>query len=242
MVLAGLCASAPLICSMAPAWSVNASATDSAVASTTPFILRITENFMGYPRARLLNDGNIFGPWYVVFDGVERAPGVRLRHGLLRLSPQIATRAGATNAALVISRQRFDDYALQLNATWTTRLTTRVGTANPWETGWLVWDYLDNDHFTYLILKPNGWEIGRRDPSQRGGQRFIEDGDLPITPIGATRSAMVQRVGGDTTVWVDGQPLTSFTIPAGEHRGAVGMYSEDAVVDWTSITVATAPA
>lgn len=204
--------------------------------------LRIDEDFTGYPAARLMGDGAVFGPWRVVFDGMNHGPSIRLRPGLLRLAPQAAKVDSATNAALVVSRRAFTGPTLSLKATWTTRATTRIGVANPWETGWLVWDYVDNDHFTYLVLKPNGWEVGRRDPSQRGGQRFVADGDLPTTPIGMTRTATVTRTEGTTRIQIDDQHLVTFTLPPNERRGAIGMYSEDAIVDWTSISAGTGPA
>ncbi len=102
-----------------------------------------------------------------------------------------------------------------------------------------MWDYLGPAHFTYLVLKPNGWEIGRRDPTKPGGQRFIATGDNPVTPIGATRTATVDRVGLRTTVTVDGTRLAVFYVRPREAIGAVGMYSEDARVDWHRIYVAT---
>ena len=199
----------------------------------------IDERFTTYSRASALDDGANFGPWHVVFDGVDHGKGVFLSKGRLRLVPQVSVRASDTNSTLVVSRQQFGPSALQFNSTWTSKKTTRVGKANPWETGWLVWDYIDPDHFTYLVLKPNGWEVGRRDPSQPGTQRFIVDADEPVTPIGMTRKVTIKRVGELTTITVDGTPLTSFTLPAEERHGSVGMYSEDAVVDWTRVQAFT---
>lgn len=224
-----------------PALARPAATATPAPAPTATGQLRIVEDFTGYPAARLMGDGAVFGPWRVVFDGMNHGPSIRLRPGLLRLAPQSARGDGATNAALVVSRRGFTGPSLALTATWTTRATTRIGVANPWEAGWLVWDYVDNDHFTYLVLKPNGWEVGRRDPSQRGGQRFVADGDLPTTPIGMTRTATVTRTDGTTSIKVDDQHLVTFTLPPNERRGAIGMYSEDAIVDWTSITAGAVP-
>ncbi len=199
----------------------------------------IDERFSTYARLGALDDGANFGPWHVVFDGVAHGRGVLLSRGRLRLVPQSAQRLSDTNSTLVVSRESFGPTALQLNATWTAKKTTRVGVANPWETGWLVWDYVDPDHFTYLILKPNGWEVGRRDPSAPGTQRFIVDADRPVTPIGMKRKVIVSRVGERTSITVDGMPLTSFDLPADERHGSVGMYAEDAVVDWSRVLVVT---
>lgn len=164
---------------------------------------------------------------------------MRISKSGLLLTPQSAQQPAATNAALIVSRRKFTSAPLHLSATWTTQRTTRVGDANPWETGWPIWDYLDAAHFTYVTLKPNGWEVGRRDPSQPGGQRFIADAQSPLTPVGMKRSATVDRINGQTSISVDGVPLTTFTLPEQESRGSVGMYSEDAVVQWSRVFVAT---
>ncbi|MDP2287518.1 MAG: calcium-binding protein [Actinomycetota bacterium] len=200
---------------------------------------RIDENFTGHPAGKTLDDSEKFGHWRVVFDGVTNGHGVRISKAGLLLTPQAATQPDATNSTLVVSRRKFTDKPLHVSATWTTQRTTRLGTANPWETGWLIWDYLDAAHFTYLILKPNGWEVGRRDPSMPGGQRFIADGQLPATPIRMQRTATIDRINGQTSIRIDGAALTSFTLPAGESRGSVGMYSEDAIVLWSRISVAS---
>ncbi len=232
LVVGGLLLASSSIAQAADAPSTPASPTSSQSPGSARTVT-IDERFTTYKRMTALDDNANFGPWHVVFDGVDHGRGVFLSKGRLRLVPQVSTRANDTNSTLVVSRQQFGPAALQLNATWTTTKTTRVGTANPWETGWLVWDYVDPDHFTYLVLKPNGWEVGRRDPSQPGTQRFIVDADAPVTPIGMTRSVVVKRIGDVTTITVNGTPLTTFNLPADERYGSVGMYTEDAVVDWT---------
>lgn len=199
----------------------------------------IDEGFSGYGRVGLLDDGERLGPWRVVFDGSNDGPSVQVSGGVLRLRPQPARSPGQTFAALVVSRQEFDAEALHVSATWVTRAHTRTGKPNPWEVGWLVWDYEDNDNFTYLALKPNGWEVGRRDPEFPGGQRFIADGTSPRTRLGVVRTATVDRIGTQATVRIDGTVLASFEVGASETSGAVGMYCEDSVVDWLAISVST---
>lgn len=208
-------------------------------ASAQHLVPRIDETFTEYRAGLRLDDGDRFGPWRVVFDGRRDGPAIRIGSGFLRLNPAPVRRASQTRAALVVSTERFTTRSLHLTATWTPRRTTRIGPANPWETGWLVWDYLSNDHFTYLALKPNGWEVGRRDPTRPGGQRFVRTGAEPITPMGTTRTVTVDRIGPQTTIRVDGEVLTTYRLKAGERTGSIGVYSEDAVVDVTEIYAAT---
>jgi hypothetical protein len=51
----------------------------------------------------------------------------------------------------------------------------RAGTPpNPWETAWIVWHATDDRHLSYLMLEPNGWELGQaRARLAGGGQRFL---------------------------------------------------------------------
>ena len=102
---------------------------------------------------------------------------------MLVLSPSVATRADETHSALVLTRKRYRG-----NLSFAGRLRTvrqlRTGSApNPWECGWIVWNYQDAEHFYYLAVKPNGWELGKRDPVYAGGQ----NSSRPGTP--STRSA-----------------------------------------------------
>ena len=59
---------------------------------------------------------------------------------------------------------------------------------NPWEVGWLLWCFspdpthpydpspTSNSNFRFyaVVLKPNGWEVSKQDPSYKGGQRFLK--------------------------------------------------------------------
>lgn len=98
------------------------------------------------------------------------------------------------HAALEVSRRSFSNRCLDVRTRVIVREQLRAGSApNPWETAWLVWDYLDNEHFSYLAIKTNGWELGKRDPAYSGGQRFLATGDAPATAAGQWRNAHIKR-------------------------------------------------
>jgi hypothetical protein len=197
-----------------------------------------TEEFSKNSRSSFV-DGSTFSKWRVVFGGsLTGISNPYVQDGFLVLNPEPVYSPDTTNAALVVSQTYFTSPSLHLESSWVTTAQTRVGSdPNAWEMGWLIWDYTDNDHFTYLVLKPNGWEIGRRDPAFPGGQRFIATGDSLLTPVGQYRSVTVDRLGVDTSVTVDGVPLVSFQVGADEASGAVGMYVEDATAKFDRIRV-----
>lgn len=92
-------------------------------------------------------------------------------------------------------------YSLSANIVTTAQLRNKDNTPptkdnptsepNPWEVGWLLWCFspdpthpydpspTSNSNFRFyaLVLKPNGWEVSKQDPSYKGGQRFLKSND-----------------------------------------------------------------
>ena len=206
------------------------------------------------PLNKVFTDTNTFttgDKWYVNFAGygsVKIGQDAKTTTAPLtqyvRLTPSVASADWDTHSALVTSNKTFTQTCNVITARQRTVKQLRTTTpANPWEVSWLVWDYKDNDHFTYLAVKPNGWELGKRDPAYLYGQRFLATGEL-TTPIGQWRSLNVKRsstaTNSTTTVTMDGVKLTSFVDTQNVYKsGKVGMYTEDAVADWDSFKVTT---
>ena len=108
---------------------------------------------------------------------------------------------------------------------------------NPWEVPWLVWAYTDPEHFYYVTLKPNGWEVGKADPQYPGSQRFLATG-TDVFPVGYSHNVRVAHRGNSFRIWVDGMLLTSQTDAERPYSmGSVGVYAEDAVVKFDQLTV-----
>jgi len=107
----------------------------------------------------------------------------------------------------------------------------RVGTANPWETAWLVWNYADNDHFYYFAMKPNGWELGKRDPDYAGGQRFLATSTDVTFEVGKWNRFEITQDGNRIAISVDGVELVRFQDLERPYLGGrIGLYTEDARV------------
>lgn len=230
---------------IAPA-SASASATGPA-ATTTAYrvgapVVKTKDNFRSYSRTLSLSDGDSFGPWNVVFAGYGSVTVTDATGGAMRLSPAVADDPSKTHAALVVSHDSHVAPNLRMVAKVRTTTQLRTGSApNPWESAWVIWDYQDNDHFSYLAVKPNGWELGKRDPSYPGGQRFLATGSTPATGIGDWRNVKINRTTrtADKTVTVAKFGKTKLTRFVDRERpytgGKVGVYTEDAVVDTARI-------
>ena len=172
-------------------------------------------------------DGTVHGPWRSVFDGHGRNG---IRDGVIGMRPMAPTRPDETHAGLVVSVARHTDLDFELETRTIEAL--RKPKANPWEVSWIVWAYTDPEHFYYLALKPNGWELGKRDPAYPGGQRFLKTGHRPF-PLGEWYSVKVEQRGAALKVHADGDELTAFVDRERPYpSGSVGMYTEDASVEF----------
>jgi hypothetical protein len=170
------------------------------------------------------------GRWMVLYTGYGDVTGGDQE---LTLSPRSADAPDVTHAALVHTTQECldADFALTVR----TESQVRLGTPNPWEVGWVLWNFRDNLHFYAVALKPNGWEISKQDPDYPGSQRFIAASPEPQFPIGADYRVAVSQDWPRMTVTVDGQELATVTDDESPYRGgAVGLYTEDARVRFSS--------
>jgi hypothetical protein len=177
--------------------------------------------------------------WRVVYDGYGKAGVEETEDGqrVHYLSPMPPERPGETHAALKTTTNRYRDLELSLRVRTVRQLRQR-STPNPWETAWVIWHYRDDHRFYYLALKPNGWEIGKRDPAYQGGQRFLVSHELPVHHLTTWYDVRVVQVGNTIAVWVDGVPLARFTDEQSPYtQGRVGLYAEDAYAQFGDVQV-----
>lgn len=185
---------------------------------------------------------NIREGWITVHDGYGRVGVETSEEGeqVHFLSPTVADRSNDTHAALVASTQSYGDvdYTLRMR----TIEQARQGSApNPWETGWVVWHYEDDQHFYYLILKPNGWELGKRHPDAAGGQRFLRSDTVPVFYFDEWYDVRVVQVGPRIAIWVNDRLLTTYTDRDDPYTsGRVAMYVEDAYAQFAGVAVTEA--
>lgn len=167
-------------------------------------------------------------PWHLAYDGYGHV-SAGTHHGVIHLTLQPArpTSPADTHAALVLSRNSWRDLTVAIRIRTNRQL--RQPHPNPWEVGWLLWHYANDQHFYYIALKPNGWELGKADPDYPGHQRFLATGTHPAFPPARWYAVRVQQRGDAIQVNVDGHRLVRFVDTQAPYRsGRVGLYVEDA--------------
>lgn len=184
-----------------------------------------------HPAGPCQPDGTAFGPWRSAFAG-HGCTKIRTdgRTRWLDLRPAPSRSAGMTLASLVLGPSFGSPLTLSADLATAEQLR-RGGPPNSWEVAWLVWHYEDDAHFYYFIPKPDGWELGKRDPAYPGGQRYLATGDRPAFPVGTWTTVRVYQTGNKIRVYADGALLADYTDEERPYlSGRIGLYTEDAHV------------
>jgi hypothetical protein len=166
----------------------------------------------------------------------------RLRRGRLEISSAAPASAAETFSSLVVSRQAWADMAVSVDTTTVAQL--RRPEPNTWEVPWVLFRYSDLAHYYWLILKPNGWELGKKDGGALDGtapQKFLATGSTPTFPIGRRYRVHLTISGGTIAATVNGTPLFRYTDPHPLPAGALGLYEEDSTVAFDNVSVTPVP-
>jgi hypothetical protein len=180
------------------------------------------------------SDGSRHGAWRAVYNGYG-VTGIGLDGSqVLSERPRASLTPGTTHASLVTTRASYGDTDVRVDLRTVAQL--RQPFPNPWEVAWVLWHYTDDTHFYSLVLKPNGWELGKEDPAYPGAQRYLRTGSSPRFAVGAWHHVHIRQVGAAITVWADGHKLASVTDKQRPYSsGRLGLYNEDALVHFDHV-------
>lgn len=211
----------------------------AAVAAAAAPATASTEDFSTMPLNACLQDGSVIGQWEFVYDGYGCTSFTSLKGNTALLEqPATATKPSESHASLVLGPSTAGDVSVQ--ADLNTNKQLRRKNPNPWEVGWLVWNFTDNVHFYYFIPKPNGWELGKADPAYPGAQRFLATGSLPKFPIGQWYRVRAVQTGGTIQIFVNDALITTFTDTESPYwSGRVGLYTEDSKTYFDNVVITT---
>lgn len=202
------------------------------------------EQSLGFQNGTLdescLTEGELMGAWKLRFSGYGCVGITSGASGTaLSMQPMTATANEETHAPLLLGPE-FGDRLMMTARIETVQQLRQNGEPNAWEVAWLLWQYQDDEHFYYFIPKPNGWEIGKRDPAYPGGQRFLATGTDQKFPVGRAYNVQITHRGNVFAVVVDGVALASFTDTERPYvSGRIALYSEDAAIKVHQVSVRT---
>tara|TARA_Y100000310_G_C20568224_1_gene756639 strand:- start:44 stop:1063 length:1020 start_codon:yes stop_codon:yes gene_type:complete len=200
-----------------------------------------SDDFSSYSITSCVPDSESIGPWDVVFSGYGCVDIAQDNSkDWLSVVPMESTESSETHATLVVGPEfSTSSSEMTFEITLKTIEQLRDVDPNPWEVGWVLWHYTDNAHFYYVILKPNGWELGKRDPAYPGGQRFLATGSSPqFSILEEYDIKIVQDETNTIQFFAENELLTTFTDEEDPYNiGKVGMYTEDALVYFTDVMV-----
>jgi len=211
----------------------------SAAAPALPFF---SESFSSLPQGVAWSDASVHGAWTDAYNGYGSTKVVTDGTAVLAQAPRSSTGPAETHAALALTTRQFGD--LDLTVRQRTVKQLRTPTPNPWEVPWVLWNYTDDNHFYSVVLKPNGWELGKEDPAYPGAQRYLATGSSPTFAVGPWHTVRVRQIGSQITAWGDGHLLATVTDAQRPYgAGSVGLYTEDALVhhDDVAVSVPLAP-
>jgi hypothetical protein len=118
--------------------------------------------------------------------------------------------------------------------------------ANTWEVGWLFFRYSDTFHYYWLLVKPNGIELGKKDcdscTDPVDGQKFLVTKSTPTLKMNTWNKVTVDMVGNHIKVFWNGNLVIDYidkTMSPKLASGKIAMYSEDAYVLYNNMDVSS---
>jgi hypothetical protein len=158
-----------------------------------------------------------------------------VRNGVYSLESTAPRLPAETHSALMTSPAGTGDQAISFGVTTLAQLRTGSD-PNPWEVAWALFRFRDLANYYWFIVKPNGWELGKKQGSD--SQIFLATGARPQLVVGRRTQVQIRAEGPRIRVWVDGGLVVDYLdrspLPAG---GSLGLYEEDSRVRFDSVSL-----
>lgn len=185
------------------------------------------------------------GKWRSVDNGYG-AMGVKTDdrgNNIFFLRPKAAETGNETFSALATTVNNFTNFTLDLDVLTDKQL--RLNTPpNSWEAAWVLFRYSDIFHYYWLLVKPDGVELGKKDCNSCtdpvSGQVFLKRLDSPKLTLDKWSKWNIQAFDSHILVSIDGNKIIDYIDKNASKtldQGSVGLYSEDADVAFDNIYI-----
>ncbi len=228
---------------------------------TTPVLLwnsvlafDLYDNFEGPQYTITDNQTSPNGKWFNKYNGFGMSGTVNItsstatgndNNTVFYEKPKTSVRPNETHAALTLTTQTYEDVEIHLKVK-TNKQLRQNSTPNPWEVAWIIWRYQDDWHHYYFIFKPNGIELGKKQNENHAEEQiFLYTANEPKLKIDEWNTWHIKMSGNHIEIWLkmaDGTVQrvvnyydnTRITGP-----GNIGLYTEDALVQFDDVYIAS---
>jgi hypothetical protein len=186
------------------------------------------------------NKSNTDNKWSVSYTGHGRAGIITEKDdvNVYQMYPKKSTSAKETHATLVSSKDTFSNLRLVVDVR-TDQQLRQNSEPNMWEAAWIFFRYTDTFHYYWFSLKPNGFELGKKDCNScvdpTDGQIILYTAALPTLKISQWSQWTIEAVDNNIMVSIDGNKIITFkdkNMSKELNNGEIAMYSEDAKVSY----------
>lgn len=156
--------------------------------------------------------------------------------------PKTASSTTETYSAFQVSTKALRmPYRVRFTMT-TNKQLRQNSTPNPWEVAWFAFAYKPDGRFKYLILKPDGYGIELGESLLNDQQNFLWTSPFGQDqfPVATTYNVEVRAENNMITMLVNGQTYLIYTLSSKDIldlNGALGLYTEDARVQFSNVQV-----
>jgi Domain of Unknown Function (DUF1080) len=159
------------------------------------------------------------------------------------LSPAISASKNQTHASLVTTTKQFGNLEFLID-TNTVKQLIEKSIPGPGDAAWVLFRYTDAFHYYWVLLKPTGIELGKKDcntcKDTREGQIFLFTSDKPKLHFGKWSRWHILVTGNHIVVTVDNKKAIDYIDPNMSNKlsfGRIGLYSEDALAYFDNIYI-----
>lgn len=191
------------------------------------------------------NKFNTDNKWSVLYTGHGFAGIIAEKDdvNVYQMYPKKSTSAKETHATLVSSKDRFSNFRLVVDVRTDEQLRQN-SEPNMWEAAWIFFRYTDTFHYYWFSLKPNGFELGKKDCNSCvdpiDGQNILYTAELPTLKISQWSQWTIEAVDNNIIVSIDGNKIITFkdkNMRNELNNGEIAMYTEDAKVSFDNMYI-----
>jgi len=191
------------------------------------------------------NKSNTDNKWSVLYTGHGLAGIIAEKDdvNVYQMYPKKSTSAKETHATLVSSKDKFSNFRLVVDVR-TDQQLRQNSEPNMWEAAWIFFRYTDTFHYYWFSLKPNGFELGKKDCNScvdpTDGQIILYTAALPTLKIRQWSQWTIEAVDNNIIVSIDGNKIITFkdkNMSKELNNGEIAMYTEDAKVSFDNMYI-----